>query len=356
MSGVFQVEGAGMRRVLMEMKPEQFEHIVAAISLYRPGPMEYIPDYIKVLHKEQKPHYPHKILAPILEETMGVCVSGDALVTDAGTGRRYRLDELKDHAPGIRVQGIDEHGCVSTGRVSRWIDSGHKPVFAVTLRNGASIKVTSDHRLLTECGWRPLSDLKPGDYIGTPPHLVAEGTGSPCDRRRLRVLAYLIADGSLTSGTMADFVSKDAGMLAEYARCLEAFDNVSASYVEQVRNVTRIGAAKASRGNAGYSTPNNLLQWLRELGLKYPPGTKPGGAGSRDKFVPEFVFELRQMTSPSSSRLCGMATDTWVRGCATTALYRAASPKTCSSCSCAWAYRRPFIPATMRPGAAMWPL
>ncbi len=46
-SGVFQVESEGMRRVLTEMQPSMFEHIVATISLYRPGPIEYIPNFIR---------------------------------------------------------------------------------------------------------------------------------------------------------------------------------------------------------------------------------------------------------------------------------------------------------------------
>ena len=53
--GVFQVEGQGMRRVLMDMRPTEFDHITATISLYRPGPMEFIPDFIACLHGEQKP-------------------------------------------------------------------------------------------------------------------------------------------------------------------------------------------------------------------------------------------------------------------------------------------------------------
>jgi DNA polymerase-3 subunit alpha len=48
--GIFQVEGQGMRRVLMKMQPTQFDHIIAAISLYRPGPMESIDDYIDCMH------------------------------------------------------------------------------------------------------------------------------------------------------------------------------------------------------------------------------------------------------------------------------------------------------------------
>ena len=53
--GVFQVEGQGMRRVLMDLRPTEFDHITATISLYRPGPMEFIPDFIACLHGEKKP-------------------------------------------------------------------------------------------------------------------------------------------------------------------------------------------------------------------------------------------------------------------------------------------------------------
>ena len=89
-SGVFQVESAGMRRVLTEMRPHLFEHIVATISLYRPGPLEYIPNFIRRLHGEEPIEFKHPSLEPILGETLGICVSGDAMVSDARTGRRNR--------------------------------------------------------------------------------------------------------------------------------------------------------------------------------------------------------------------------------------------------------------------------
>ena len=203
--GVFQVESQGMRRCLMDLRPTEFDHITATISLYRPGPMEFIPDFIAVLHGEQAAHYVHPILEPILAETMGVCVSGDALVMDVRTGRRCRLDQVGDMAEMV-IQGIAEDWRPAAGRVTHWIDSGSKPVFKVTLRNGAHLKVTADHRLLSEDGWRPLNELRPGDTIGTPPALLGpeEGVGLVCDHRKLRALAYLIADGSLTSCAMVD--------------------------------------------------------------------------------------------------------------------------------------------------------
>ena len=68
---VFQMEGSGMRNLLREMKPENLEHIIAQISLYRPGPMDDIPTYIKGRHGGVVT-YPHPKLEPILKDTYGM--------------------------------------------------------------------------------------------------------------------------------------------------------------------------------------------------------------------------------------------------------------------------------------------
>jgi len=78
--GVFQVEGQGMRRTLMKMQPRKFEHVIAAISLYRPGPMEYIDDYIDRLHGQKSIAYRHPSLEPILEETYGIIVYQEQII------------------------------------------------------------------------------------------------------------------------------------------------------------------------------------------------------------------------------------------------------------------------------------
>ncbi|NHZ71916.1 MAG: hypothetical protein GWP17_02375 [Aquificales bacterium] len=291
-AGVFQVEGAGMRRLMMEMRPSQFDHIVAAISLYRPGPMDNIPSYIRRMHGEETVEFHHPDLEPILGNTYGICVSGDSLVMDARTGQRYRLDEL-ENLDDFLIQGIDEQWETAVGRVSHWIDSGHKEVYRLTLHNGNSIKVTPDHRLLTEDGWQPLSSLRTGDYVAVPPQLLEpQEIASEIDRRKLRILAYLIGDGSLSSMASVDFVSKETALLVEYESCLAAFPGVRPSFTQQVRGVTRIGAAKKDDLDAHYHTPNTLLAWLRELGLKHAPGHTPGGLRSYEKFIPPFVFTL----------------------------------------------------------------
>ncbi len=72
--GVFQYESAGMRAVLKSLKPENMEDLIAVISLYRPGPRQYIPKYIHFRHNKDKINYDTPLLKPILEVTYGCIV------------------------------------------------------------------------------------------------------------------------------------------------------------------------------------------------------------------------------------------------------------------------------------------
>jgi len=73
-TGVFQFESSGMKRYLRELKPTEFEDIIAMVALYRPGPMEWIPDYISGKNGKKKVVYLHEKLQPILAKTYGVAI------------------------------------------------------------------------------------------------------------------------------------------------------------------------------------------------------------------------------------------------------------------------------------------
>ncbi len=72
--GLFQIESAGMREALMQMKPNHIEDIIALVALYRPGPMSNIPTYNDCKHGKQKPDYLHPLLEEILKPTYGVII------------------------------------------------------------------------------------------------------------------------------------------------------------------------------------------------------------------------------------------------------------------------------------------
>jgi len=72
--GLFQVESAGMREALVQMKPNHIEDIIALVALYRPGPMSNIPTYNDCKHGRQTPDYLHPLLEDILKPTYGVII------------------------------------------------------------------------------------------------------------------------------------------------------------------------------------------------------------------------------------------------------------------------------------------
>lgn len=122
--GVFQLESSGMRRYLKELKPTSLEDIIAMVSLYRPGPMEFIPDFIAGKHGKKKIRFIHPQLEHILNKTYGIVVYqeqvmqiardlagftfGQADVLRKAVGKKIKslLDEQRD----MLIAGMVEHG------------------------------------------------------------------------------------------------------------------------------------------------------------------------------------------------------------------------------------------------------
>ncbi len=92
-TGIFQLESAGMRRYITELKPTSVRDLAAMVALYRPGPMAHIPEFIKSKHGLIPIRYPHERLKPILEETYGVIVYQDQVMRIAQAIAGYTLGQ-----------------------------------------------------------------------------------------------------------------------------------------------------------------------------------------------------------------------------------------------------------------------
>ena len=104
--GVFQIESNGMRAVLRQMKADKFEDIIALISLYRPGPMDNIPTYIRRKHGLETTEYPHPLLEDVLQETYGVIVYQEQVMEIAKILAGYSLGQadLLRRAMGKKIK------------------------------------------------------------------------------------------------------------------------------------------------------------------------------------------------------------------------------------------------------------
>jgi DNA polymerase-3 subunit alpha len=126
-TGMFQLEGTGMTRYIMEMQPHELAHVIAMIALYRPGPMQFIPAYINCLHQKEKPSYRHPALTPIFKDTFGIPIYQEQIMqaamqlagydaSDADSLRKAIAKKndkkLEKHRKKF-IQGAKTHGGIS---------------------------------------------------------------------------------------------------------------------------------------------------------------------------------------------------------------------------------------------------
>ncbi len=111
-AGLFQVEGGGMTRWIVQMKPKSLDNIIAMVALYRPGPMAFIPDYIARMHGEAEVEYRHPALQPIFQDTFGIPVYQEQLMRAAVELAGYtpsESDELRKAISKKNKHDIDKH-------------------------------------------------------------------------------------------------------------------------------------------------------------------------------------------------------------------------------------------------------
>ncbi|HEV8573665.1 MAG TPA: DNA polymerase III subunit alpha, partial [Dehalococcoidia bacterium] len=106
--GVFQLESGGMTRYVQELRPTSIKDLAAMVALYRPGPMQHIPTYIRAKHGLEKAVYPHPDLSEILDETYGVIVYQDQVLLIAQKFAGYSLGQadVMRKAMGKKVRSM----------------------------------------------------------------------------------------------------------------------------------------------------------------------------------------------------------------------------------------------------------
>jgi DNA polymerase-3 subunit alpha len=123
-TGVFQLESGGMKRYLKQLEPSTFEDVIAMVALYRPGPMDWIPDFIARKHGRKKIVYVHSKLEPILKNTYGVAVYQEQVmqISQALAGFSLSEADMLRKAMGKKIPELVQKekskfidGCVASG-------------------------------------------------------------------------------------------------------------------------------------------------------------------------------------------------------------------------------------------------
>jgi len=107
-AGVFQLESSGMRKVVMEIETDKFSDIIAAVALFRPGPMQYITEFIKKKKGESKVTYPHPLLENILKDTYGIMIYQEQVMQTASIIANFTLGEADMLRRAMGKKMLDE--------------------------------------------------------------------------------------------------------------------------------------------------------------------------------------------------------------------------------------------------------
>ena len=161
-TGVFQFESSGMREALRQVKPTEFEDLIALVALYRPGPMQYIPNYAARKNGQEAVTYIDPRLKPITGDTYGICHLPGAVDGDRQADRRLQPGRGRRPPQGDRQEDPRADG-VPEGQVHRGLRrerrrpsgrapalGGHGEVAGLLVQQGARRLLRADrlpHRL-----------------------------------------------------------------------------------------------------------------------------------------------------------------------------------------------------------------
>ncbi|HWR95186.1 MAG TPA: replicative DNA helicase [Arenimonas sp.] len=159
---------------------------------------------------------------------MGKCLSADAEIV-LSNGSIATIEQIC-RSRGGTVSTLADSFRLGIAAPSDFVDDGIKPTFEVTTRLGRRVESTAPHPYLTIDGWKPLLELKEGDFIAVPRTLPVFGDQSmrECE---ITLLAYLIGDGGLT-GSMPKFTSSNAEITSDFLAAVNDFGGIVANPTE----------------------------------------------------------------------------------------------------------------------------
>jgi len=208
---------------------------------------------------------------------IGKCLGGNSLLVNPLNGRLLSMESLVRDHPGP-VLSMREAGQLGSLTPSAFVENEPAQLYLLKTQTGRWIEATANHPFLTREGWKPLSELSLSDRVA----VVAEYPPLAChgdtDDALVKIMAYLVADGSLASSGPV-FTKTDPIVRMDFEAAVEAKGDECVEFVNQ-KGIVHVRV----RGKRGHR--NNVISHLRQAGLQ--------GLRSREKYIPEFVFGLKR--------------------------------------------------------------
>jgi replicative DNA helicase len=220
---------------------------------------------------------PGNLIIIAARPSMGKCIRASALIYDPMTGARRRMDEVVALIEGgeeVHVASVGPDLRLRSTRATAALRNGVRPLYRLTTRLGRRIEATANHPLLTIGGWRRLDEFAPGSRVAVPRRLPRPQFEQTMPDHEIVMLAALIAEGSLTTGSPQFSFGADSPVVDEVCEAAAAFGTRLSK--------TTPGSATISAGRGSKDNP------VRELCERHGLW----GLRSAEKFVPDAIFGL----------------------------------------------------------------
>jgi recombination protein RecA len=135
------------------------------------------------------------------------CLAAGSRVFDPTTGLTHRIEDMVERGEGTSVVAVDKVGKLHIRPIVQRFDQGEAEVIGLSLRDGTTLWVTPDHKVLTDAGWREAGALQVCDRVARPRRIGGFGTDEPVPPAHARMLGYLIGDGCVTGKTPVSFTN-----------------------------------------------------------------------------------------------------------------------------------------------------
>ena len=275
-TGVFQLESAGMRKALSDMRADRFEDIIALVALYRPGPMANIPAYCAVKRGEEEPDIIHPDIAPVLKETFGVIIYQEQVMQIAQVLAGFSLGEadLLRRAMGkkIKAEMAAQRNRFVSGAVERGVDKARANEIFDLLAKFADYGFNKSHAaayalIAYQTAW--LKANYPVEFLAASMTLDKSNTGKLaefCNEAR-RLDIKILPPSVQTSGS--DFEPAECNGKPAIRYALSAIKGVGEQHARALAAING-SAERRVAGEAGHP-PKPVFRDLNDFAAKLNP-------------------------------------------------------------------------------------
>ncbi len=228
-------QGARAKKSFVAIKDAAKEAYTQIVKRYdNQGSLSGLPSGFRELDEMTSGLQKQDLIILAARPAMGKCLSADSEIVLAD-GSISTIEQIYLNRKGT-ISTLKDNFRISSEDPSDFVDDGIKQTFEVTTRLGRRVETTASHPFLTMDGWKPLLELKEGDFIAVPRILPVFGdqTMRKCE---ITLLAYLIGDGGLT-GSMPKFTNSNAEITADFLTAINEFGGLVANLTEQRESFT----------------------------------------------------------------------------------------------------------------------